>query len=66
MGHILDSRKKSNISRCTNVDTLDVTPFKSRPVNDPKLEGINAAGFCLYVNIGSVAYMVDVMLNIKD
>ena len=42
------------------MDTLDITPFKGRPVDDPMLESINPAGLCLYVNIGRVADMVDV------
>ena len=45
------------------MDTLDITPFEGRPINDALLESINPTGICLYVNIRSVADMVDVMLK---
>ena len=56
----MDGNKSTGISRHTNVDPLDIAPFKGRPANEPMLEGINTPGIFMYADIGGMAAMGDV------
>jgi hypothetical protein len=62
MGDNMDCNKSINTGRRSNVDTLDLTSFKGRPVNEPVLESINSAGIFMYAHIGSLAVVGNVSL----
>ena len=48
------------------MDTLDIASFTRRPTDEPVLEGINTACVCLYADIGCMAVVGNVMLEISD
>ena len=61
LGHTMDSDQSIIFSRRTNVDTLDIAPFKGGSADEPVLESINAPCIFMYADIRGMALVGNVV-----